>query len=255
MAKNNWSREELIIAFNLYCKVPFTKINSSNQDIKSLAPIIGRSTGSIAMKLANFARLDPTLQARGVKGLKGGSKGEEVIWKEFNDNWEGLAFESERILAEYKGRSIEEQAEICEEDTPLEGKEREAIVRLRINQAFFRKMVLASYNNRCCITGIAIPELLVAGHIIPWAMNVKYRMNPMNGLCMNALHDRAFDKGLITVTPDYVIRISSKLIDGVRKMESETFFLPYDGKKINPSQRFLPLREFLEYHNERIFQK
>ncbi|MES2395429.1 MAG: HNH endonuclease [Bacteroidota bacterium] len=254
MAKNNWTREELIIAFNLYCKTPFSKINATYKPVKELAPLIGRSDSSLAMKLANFARLDPVLQARGVKGLKGGSKGEEEIWNEFNNNWEQLAFESERILAEYKGQSLEDSTNIIIEDIFEEGKEREALVKVRVNQYFFRSTVLASYNNKCCITGISSTELLVAGHIIPWAADTKNRINPANGLCMNALHDKAFDKGLITVTPDYIIRLSEKLLSTFKNVESEMFFLPYEAKKITLPQKFLPFREFLEYHNSTVFK-
>lgn len=253
MAKNNWTREELIIAFNLYCKTPFSKINASYKPVKELAPLIGRSNNSLAMKLANFARLDPALQARGIKGLKGGSKGEAEIWNEFNNNWEELAFESEKILAGYNGKSIEVSASVSIEDIIKEGKEREATIKVRVNQSFFRSSVLASYNNRCCITGISIPDLLVAGHIIPWASNIKNRVNPSNGLCLNALHDRAFDKGLLTITPDYTIKLSEKLLENVRKVDSALFFLPYEAKKIILPNKFLPHREFLEYHNTNIF--
>lgn len=253
MTKNNWTREEHIVAFNLYCKVPFTKINSSNKEIQHLASIIGRSTGSVAMKLANFARLDPDLQARNISGLTQGAKGEEYVWNEFNGNWEELAYESERILAKYRNNTLERSANIYLEDLPPEGKEREIIVRSRVNQSFFRNTVLASYNFKCCITGIAIPELLVAGHIIPWSVNHKHRTNPANGLCLNALHDKAFDKGLITITPDYKIKLSEILLEKIKKTASDTFFNAYDGKQITLPQKFHPLKEFLEYHSTNIF--
>ena len=253
MTRKNWLREELIIAFNLYCKIPFTKINATNPAIKELARIIGRSNSSIALKLVNFARLDPALQKRNISGMSHGSKGEEVIWHEFNGNWEELAYESEKILAGFKGNTLEISSAIITDDIPVEGKERESIVKTRVNQSFFRNMVLASYDNHCCITGIAIPALLVASHIIPWATDIKSRMNPANGLCLNALHDQAFDKGLITITPDYILKISDKLIELIRKSESDIFFLPYGDKKINLPQKFLPAKEYLEYHNHKIY--
>lgn len=253
MAQNNWTRNELIVAFNLYCKTPFTKINSSNKGVQELARIIGRSVSAVALKLANFARLDPALQGRNISGMSHGSKGEEEIWNEFNSNWEGLAFESERILADYKGSFIENVVEVSEiEELPI-GKEGESLVKVRVNQAFFRSAVLASYNSKCCITGISIPELLVAGHITPWSIDQKNRTNPANGLCLNALHDRAFDKGLMTITPDYTIKLSDKLLENVRKVDSELFFLPFEAKKITLPNKFLPHREFLEYHNANIF--
>jgi len=255
MAKNNWSREEHILAFNLYCKIPFTKINANYAPVKELAEIIGRSNSSVAMKLANFARLDPVLKARNISGLTQGAKGEEEVWNEFNNNWEDCVYESELILSKFKVNSIETLINVAEEDVTYEGKEREAMVKVRVNQAFFRSSVLASYNNKCCITGITMPELLVAGHIIPWSADKKNRVNPANGLCLNALHDKAFDKGLITITPDYKIMLSESLMDNLKKNELDVFFLPFDGKKVTLPQKFLPHREFLEYHNSAIFIK
>lgn len=253
MARNNWNRDELIVAFNLYCKTPFTKINSSNKGVKDLSDIIGRSVSAVALKLANFARLDPALQERNIAGMKHGSKGEEEIWNMFNNNWNELAFESEKILAKYKGASLESSSNISTDYLPISGIEREALVKIRVNQAFFRKTVLASYDNQCCITGISTQELLVAGHIIPWSIDEINRVNPANGICLNALHDRAFDKGLLTITPDYKVKISKRLLDGTDKKLLDSFFLPFEGRRIISPQKFKPSREFLEYHNINIF--
>lgn len=255
MAKNNWTYEEHILAYNLYCKIPFTKINSNYTPVKELAVIIGRTSGSVAMKLANFARLDPYQQARNVAGLSQGAKGEELVWKEFNNNWDELAYRSEEILARYKNDSIELSSDIIRIDLPPEGKERDAIVKVRVNQSFFRKAVIASYDFKCCVTHLAIPELLVAGHIIPWSVDSEQRTNPSNGLCLNALHDKAYDRGLMTITPDYKIKFSEELFSRLAKTDIENLFIPYYDKTIRLPQKFHPIREFLEYHSQHIFLK
>ena len=105
MTQGNWQHDELIVAFNLYCKTPFGRIHNRNPDIIALANTLGRSPSAVSWKLANFARLDPSLQRRGISGSVHGSKGELEIWNEFNDNWEKLAFESERLLAQLTGQS------------------------------------------------------------------------------------------------------------------------------------------------------
>src|SRR2546427_171097 len=174
----HWTRDEHILAFNLYCKIPFGRQHSRAPEIIELAKILHRSAGSVALKLNNFSRLDPELQARGIKGMAHGAKGEVEIWREFENNPEALAFESERLLAQFTGRTLEEIAEIDERELPKEGLERDRIVRVRVNQHFFRSAVLAAYDYKCCITGLAVPELLVASHIIPWATDPKQRMNP-----------------------------------------------------------------------------
>lgn len=257
MPNNNWTREEHVLAFNLYCKIPFTKINANYAPVKELALLIGRTNGSVAMKLANFARLDPALKARNISGLTQGAKGEEVVWKEFNSDWNKLAWESEKILTRYKGTKIELLNDLDDKEIVIEGLEREAIIKARVNQSFFRKTILAAYNSTCCITGINKPELLIASHIIPWATNKELRVNPTNGLCLNALHDKAFDNGLIAIRPeDYSLVISSELKQ--KKFFSptcETNFISYESKQIILPDKFLPSREFLDYHYNKIFKK
>src|SRR5437899_746474 len=95
----DWTREEHILAFNLYCKIPFGTIHIHNPKIIKLAKLMGRSVGAVSYKLANFTRLDPEQKARGIRGMPHGAKGEEEVWNEFNTNPEALAFESERLLA------------------------------------------------------------------------------------------------------------------------------------------------------------
>ncbi|ADJ26669.1 putative restriction endonuclease [Dehalogenimonas lykanthroporepellens BL-DC-9] len=249
--KQLWSRDELILAFNLYCKTPFSKIHHNNKDIIELASIIHRSPSAVALKLSNFARLDPALQQRNIAGMSHGSKSEIAIWEEFSNNWEEMAFQSEVILAEIQHQNIEDILDIAKQDIPPQGKERESIVKTRVNQKFFRLMILASYNGRCCITGIAIPELLVASHIVPWSIDQTNRLNPHNGLCLNALHDIAFDKGLFTITSDYKIVISS-LIDA--DPASNKWFSKFNEMKITLPQKFIPATEFMEYHQQHVFR-
>ena len=246
-----WSKDELIVAFNLYCKTPFPKINSTNKGIMELSSIIKRSPSSVALKLANFARLDPVLRERHISGMSHGSKGEIDVWEEFASNWEELAYQSELILAKFKHEPVETSAGINEEGLPKEGRERPALVKVRVNQAFFRKTVLASYDNKCCITGLSIPYLLVASHIIPWATDLKNRLNPCNGLCLNALHDKAFDLGLITITPEYRILLAKSLKR--KNPVNDAFFIPYEYSNVSLPQKFLPARDFLEFHNKHIY--
>ena len=254
MSVNKWTREELILAFNLYFKIPFGKFHDQTPEIISLAKILGRTPSAVALKLSNFARFDPMLRQRGIVGASHGSKLDGIVWDEFYGNLEKLSYESELLLAEKTGRKVEEVAGVYILDLPKEGKERDALVKTRVNQSFFRKMVLAAYSLQCCITGLSIPALLTASHIIPWADDKNNRMNPRNGLCLNALHDRAFDKGLITITPDYILRVSPRVKRATDESVSE-FFTKYDGLSIREPKRFSPDVKFLEYHNDVIFQK
>ncbi|MBU1935211.1 HNH endonuclease [Patescibacteria group bacterium] len=250
----NWTREETIIAFNLYCKIPFSKAVSGNPNVIETAKIIGRSPSSVAMKLGNFGSFDPELKKRNIGGLTNASKLDKAILDEFNGNWEELTYESENLIANMTHQSIDQVAEIDVTDLP-EGSERSTLMKTRINQSLFRKFVLSAYNNTCCITGIRIPQLLIASHIIPWSKDKKNRLNPRNGLSLNALHDKAFDNGLITVTPDFRLKISKATFERYKDEVITNFFRRYENEKIYLPEKFAPEPEFLEYHNKHIFEK
>ena len=254
MTRANWSHDELVVAFNLYCKTTFGRIHNRNPEIIQLANALGRTPSAVSYKLANFARLDPELQARGIQGAGHGSKGEEEVWNEFGKDWEGLAFESERLLASFSHLLLEKSANIEVEDLIVEGKERDAVVRIRVNQSFFRSTVLTAYNYRCCISGIAVPELLNASHIIPWASNSENRVNPRNGLCLNVMLDRAFDRGFLTVTPGNRIKISKAIKEFPVITGLDEWIIKFDEKQINLPDRFTPNPDFLQYHNSTIYK-
>ncbi|MBL0144840.1 MAG: HNH endonuclease [Chitinophagaceae bacterium] len=246
-----WTRDELILAINLYCKLPFGKMHKATSEIIKFAELIGRTPSSIALKLGNFASFDPTLKERGIKGASNASKLDKKIWDEFYNNWDAALLESEKLLAKTKHTTIEKLNKIEISDIAKEGKEKERLVLVRVNQSIFRTMILAAYNYKCCITKIDNPNLLIASHIVPWSKDEKNRLNPMNGLCLNALHDRAFDKGLITIdAKDYSIKISSKLktknaIDSIIQN-----FIALEGNSINLPDKFLPEKELLKIHNQ-----
>ena len=251
-AQEKWTREEHVIAFNLYCQIPFGTIHIHNPRIRSLAKLLGRSVGSVSLKLANFSRLDPALQRRGIRGLPHGAKGEEEVWREFADHPEALALESERLLAKRLGKSLEEVAKVETYDLPKEGIEREAMIRFRVNQSFFRRRILSAYNHRCCVTGLTVPSLLVASHIIPWSEDVKNRMNPRNGLCLNALHDRAFDRCMMWVEEDYTVRFISNLHAFAKRGDSSLkWMLGFEGKQLLLPKMFSPDVKLLRRHAER----
>ena len=252
-----WSREETILAFELYCRTPFSKISQTNPEIIALAELLGRTPGSVGLKMANLAHYDPEVRRRDLSGMSHGSKLDEEICNEFYDDWEGLIFEAQRILSSKKNISIEKMLGMETEITVLPpGHYREAQMKQRIGQYFFRKTVLNAYSNMCCITGMAEPSLLTASHIKPWRVSDEKteRTNPRNGLCLNAFHDKAFDRGLITISRNYKIIISSRLKKADMDEDTKTWIMKYEGEKIQLPDKFFPDEQFIEYHNDVIFQ-
>lgn len=256
MARENWTREQLIVALNLYWKIPFNKISgSSNSVIQQIAPIIGRKPAALAFKLMNFTSLDTEKQKIGNKGKSAASSSDKIIWNEYFGKWEKLALDSSIILSTIQNKPIEDIIDLEPELKFTEGKEKERIVKTRVNQNDFRQRILASYNERCCITGISISSLLVASHIIPWSKNIQERLNPRNGICLNNIHDKAFDNGLITITTDFKIKLSETILQKKKEQSIQKYFLEYENQAIILPDRFLPSKEFLEYHHLNIFKQ
>lgn len=251
-----WTREELIVAFNLYLTIEYGKIHDQNPDVIQLGKLIDRTPGSISMRLANFASIDPFHQQRGVGGLKNGMNQVQPIWDEFFNNKEELLYLSEKHLAEKEKTSVEDKyKDILFDLKDLKGETVLREVKTRVNQCVFRKIVLTNYTNKCAITGIDIPELLFASHIIPWSISEEHRLSPENGICFSALYDKAFDKGLIGINTDYKIIFSDMLN---KKKETEYFqkyFAPIENQGILKAQKYLPKKEFLEHHLDTIFNK
>jgi putative restriction endonuclease len=264
-----WTRDELIIAMNLYCKLPFGQLDHRTPIIIEIAEKLGRTPSSLAMKLSNLASLDPVQQARGIRGLSGASKADRKTWEEFTENWEQLGTESEERFQELVGIELSDSDEL-----PFKGKtknsksnlenhpssqiteatEIQGITKIRIGQNFFRKMILSSYGSRCCITGNPIPELLIASHIIPWRERTEHRLNPQNGLCLARTHDVAFDQGLITFDENYNLVLSRYLQEYLPEETLERNFVFYAGKQLRLPEKFQPDPNFLRFHREEIFR-
>jgi putative restriction endonuclease len=253
MTRIKWSREETIVAFNVYCKIPFKSSSKNSPIVIKYAKILGRSPSALNMKIGNLGRLDPELKKQGVVGLSNGSKMEEAVWNEFHGNWDRLVYESELLISKFQN---ERNKEVLESDIQDRvGLDEATMVKRRVNQSFFRSAILSSYNSKCCITNLSIRGLLVASHIIPWSIDKMNRVNPRNGLCLNSIHDKAFDKGFMTINADYKVQLSPIIHEMKTEVEINNFFIQYDKRKINLPDRFIPSREFLDYHANEIFIK
>lgn len=256
--KKGWTRQQLLVAFDLYCQLPFGKLHSRNPDIIKYSELIGRTASALAMKLTNIASLDPAITSTGRKGLKGASSADKAMWNEMQNDWECFALEANQAIvnAENEDVPVTDLDEKYPTDHGIDytGKSKTILTKARVGQGFFRKAVLSAYNFQCCITGLSIPSLLVASHIVPWSKSVENRLNPCNGLSLSMLHDKAFDNGIITVSEDMTVCVSQR---GVPHSDSfyKSALLGYDGKPIMLPEKFRPNEEFLAYHREHVFEK
>ena len=247
-----WSREETILALDLYLKISFSKASKTNKDVVQLASIIGRTPASVAMKVCNLASFDPIVKQQNKSGLSNASRLDKIVFEEYSCNLEELAYQVNQILKNQYNQSVE--LPIGFKDLP-DGMYKESIIKTRIGQEYFSRVVLNIYNHKCCITGLALDELLIASHIKPWALSDEHteRTNPSNGLCLNAFHDKAFDRGLITFDDRFRMIVSDKLKDAYMDEETRIWIQSYNGKELALPNCFKPSKVFLEYHNDVIF--
>lgn len=262
----NWSREETLLAFHLYWRIPFGRQHAKAPEVQALAEKLGRSANSVAMKLNNFTSLDHDEQACGVAGLRGASKQDREIWADWQRNWAELALESEALwqnlhagypsLSEFDEASTPDGRRIAAPPPDSEWQGSSSIRRereVRLAQGFFRRLVLASYQERCCISGINLPALLVASHIQPWAKFPEQRCNPANGLCLSRLHDAAFDQGLLTLDEDFRLVLSAELAQRMSHQSLQDNFGRFAGQLITTPEKFRPEPSFLAWHREQVF--
>jgi len=217
----NWTEHELLIAMNLYCRLPFGQCNSRNKLVNEVASKMDRTAGSISRKLGNIASLDPRQQARGVGGLPNSSKLDRKVWAEFQDNWSAMADKSESAFEALMGGAVPVKP-VSEIEQPSGPSEVERMTKTRRLQTFFRNAVLSSYENRCA--------------------------DPTNGLCLNTLHDKAFDRHLITFDEDCRLVVSGFLKKGDIPEFQTTNFAKLEGATLTLHHRFAPDPRALEKH-------
>lgn len=256
----DWTREHMLIALNVYEKLPFGKFDKGNKLIIDIAARMGRSPSSLAMKLSNFASLDPVHKARGVKGLPKTTAFDRAMWVEFHQHHDALATLGEElfsnlfsgtgalaILDGQKPRIIQESIGPLEKYLPR---------KVRYGQRYFRQVVLNAYDGRCGVTGLAVRPLIVASHIIPWSESPDHRLDPQNGIALNTLHDKAFDRGLITFDADLRLVCGPSLRDHFSITILKQSFQALEGQTlILPAGATGPKDEFLDWHRVNVFGK
>lgn len=261
--RKKWTRDELLIALNLYHKLTFGQLHARQPVIIETAAKLGRGANSLALKLCNLASLDPALKLRGIKGMAGSSKLDQTIWNEFHTNLNDLVPASEEALRLLFGADEQSELEVLPKvgirlrKLPPRGPtETTANVKQRRGQEYFRDAVLNNFGGLCGVTGLAVRELLVASHILPWSSHTSERLNICNGLCLSRLHDAAFDRGLITFDDKLRLLISPQLKAELSQRAIAENFFAYAGETMHlPADAAMPELKFLAVHRAKIFRK
>ena len=255
--RQDWTHDQLLTAFFLYMQLNPKEIQTASPAVTDLAKALKKPVHGVAAKLRTFTQLDPILSKQNLRASENVTKSDETVWSEFQSNWTKTTLVARDAYESIVGSYAVEVAggQIAAADAHYlfkEGQTREAIVEVRRNQYVFRKAILSSYDSTCCVSGLKDERLLIASHIVPWAEDKKNRLNPENGLCLSALHDRAYDQGLLTVLPDLTIRIATELKTKRADSFLSEMLLRYGDQKITLPGRFRPDPAFLESHARRF---
>lgn len=259
--RKKWTPDELFVVLNLYHKLTFGQMHARQPAIMALAQRLGRGANSVAMKLCNFASLDPALKLRGIKGLPGASALDRTTWHEFHANLNESAPASEEALRKLFEAPEDSDLEVIPKEgirllkrPPTGPTEIAANVKQRRGQDYFREAVLNNFGGRCGVTQLSVRELLVASHILPWGTHPAERLNVRNGLCLSRLHDAAFDRGLIAFDAKLRLVLSPRLKDALPQRAVAENFGAYEGELLLvPEDAVLPDLNFLAKHRAKLF--
>lgn len=150
-----------------------------------------------------------------------------------------------KYIQDYEERCRTRIDKVEAQTESLQGLEREALIKQRVNQDRFRQELLDRYEG-CCLCGVRNQKLLIASHIKPWSKSDQYeKLDADNGLLLCPNHDKLFDAGLISFNDDGEIILSDKMSPDDRILMNVR-----DGDYIDVSEG---MAAYLRYHRENVF--
>ena len=181
----------------------------------------------------------PSIVRGKAKGYELDKEAGKFIWERVQEAWQR---QSVFDLDAEARRVNEEQARYGRETT----------IRPRLGQGAFRVMVTDAYDRACAITEEHSLPALEAAHIKPYTENGPHAVS--NGVLLLSDFHPLFDRGYITITPEFKIEISRRLKE---EFENGKSYYPFDGHVLNhlPAAAVdRPQRDLLIWHNENVFK-
>lgn len=266
MARRDWTDRERYAALKLYFELEFGQFHSKNRQIIELAEALGRTPSAVAMKLGNFASLDPTLHRAGLKGV---SAADRELMLRFHNHPKRVVDEIEcatdslnlpDVEISQTVRPTEQRQGISDGAMSFDVSGRPTEVfrtrKERLNQGFFRRAVISGYRFQCCVCGGQLHRLLEASHIKPHKEDETYRLRPDNGLSLCRNHHTAFDEGYWTLNHELRVEVDPQLEKLARHDPMiEAWFLRFAGEEIHKPFRYMPSLEAIDWHRENTFSK
>lgn len=267
-----WTRAQTVLALYWYLQIPFGQIHSRNPKLIEWAAILGRTPGALSFKMVNMASLDPLITDTGRSGMKNCAKLDHEVWDHYKGRFDQLNQDAQALLTEAGKNLLDQlalQAESSSVTLPDEaaevlaptqseafaGETQPVWVQRRLRQGFFRGMVLSNFEQKCALSGLAQPSLLVASHIVGWAQRAQDRLNPHNGLALSALYDRAFDQHWLSFDEDFRVLLSPQLKKTAEQAPYDCGLLAVEGRTLQAPKRFAIDPQLMAEHRARYLQK
>lgn len=247
--RRDWTDLEDIACLYLYLSKGRKQIDDSDPDLVKLAKALGRTPGAVSFKSANFRFIDPYSKG---KGFEHGSKMDVKVWTEYADD-----LERAREVFDLFILSPDSSSEVISTELKIDSKNYEipdsyGKVATRASQFKIRSNALSIYGERCSLCRMDVPMLLVASHVVPWKSDQTIRGDPRNVILLCAMHDKMFDRGIISIDENYRVISSSKLHEYPVAERHVKHFLG-NRMEIKCGDEMLPKQNYLEYHRKHIF--
>jgi putative restriction endonuclease len=161
-----------------------------------------------------------------------------------------LELEIKNQLVNDTKEEYQHKMEILQQELTEEEIEEERYIR----GGLFKKEIPRIYNYQCCISGMKIEttvnaQMVDACHIIPFSLSNDDTLP--NGICLSPNLHRAFDRGLLTINEDYIVRISPS----VKEALSPYSITQFEGQHLSlPKEpRLYPSLQNLSWHRKERF--
>lgn len=247
--RRDWTELEDIACLYLYLSKGRRQIDDSDPDLVKLAEALSRTPGAVSFKSANFRFIDPYSKG---KGFEHGSKMDAKVWTAYSDD-----IERAKEIFDLFIQSPDPSSEVIDTEQRIDSKNYDipdsyGRAAVRTSQFKIRANALSIYGESCSLCHIDLPMLLVASHVVPWKADQKIRADPRNVILLCAMHDKMFDRGIISIDENYRVIGSTKLNE---YPIAERHVKQLEGKKmgIKGGGEMLPKQDYLEYHRKHVF--
>ena len=188
---------------------------------------------------------------------------EESDWIEVPSNWssnivQGKTYDTNDLIGRDLWKQVEERLNekatlsgvTAQTSANLARYGSEYLIHPRLGQGTFRVLVTEAYGRRCSMTGEKTLPVLNASHIKPYSQQGPHEVQ--NGLLLRQDLHTLFDRGYMTITPDYYIEVSKRIKEDYGN--GKEYYELHGRKLILPQNtNDWPSKDYIQWHNDNVY--